>query len=41
MGPLVSSVVLVAEALPECTADACDVDSQVPLLSFPTRVPLP
>lgn len=29
MGPVVTSSTLVAEALPDCTADACSIDARV------------
>lgn len=38
MGPLVDSGVLLVEALPECVADACDVDAREDMIQFVRQV---
>lgn len=38
MGPLVNSGVLLVEALPECVADACDVDAREDMIQFVRQV---
>ena len=41
VGPLVDSGVLLAEALPECGADACEVDGREDMIQFVRQVPRP
>lgn len=38
VGPLVDSGVLLVEALPECVADACDVDAREDMIQFVRQV---
>ena len=38
VGPLVNSGVLLVEALPECVADACDVDAREDMIQFVRQV---